>query len=292
MSVKINLLLIVCVLVSGIGMDLHAQNKKLKIINYNVLEGIKLDTTSNHQKFADWVNEQDPDILALQELNSFTQKKLEQLARSFNHPYAVLLKETGYPVGITSKYPIINVEKVLDNMWHGFIKAEIRGYNIFVIHLSPHVYWKRREEIDLILNTSISESKGAQKTIIMGDFNSVSELDADAYQDGRLLERLRIADEKSPAIENLAEGKLDYEVHRKMTQAGYIDAFRLKHKVYDSSALTLRFSENGKIPSRRIDYIYVSKDLKRKVSSASIIKDQFTHYHSDHYPVTIELNIK
>ncbi len=292
MNMKINLLLIVCVLISAIGMELHAQSKKLKIINYNVLEGIRLDTTSNHQKFAEWVNEQNPDILALQELNFFTQKKLEQLARSFNHSYAVLLKEAGYPVGITSKYPIVNVQKVLDNMWHGFIKAEIMGYNIYVIHLSPHVYWKRREEIDLILETSLSESKYAQKSIVMGDFNSVTELDVEAYQDGRLLKRLATVDEKLPAIENLADGKLDYEVHRKMAEAGYVDALRVKNKVFDSSAPTLRFSEDGKVPPRRIDYIYVSKDLKRKVFSASIIKDQFTHYHSDHYPVTIELNSK
>ena len=273
----------------SISFNLSAQQKNLKIISYNILEGMKLDTTSNKDYFVSWVKSQNPDILALQELNSFTQKQLEELARKFNHPYAVLLKEKGYPVGLTSKFPIINVEKVLDNMLHGFIKAEILDYSIYVIHLSPHKYQKRREETDLILQMSQSKPNHQKKTIIMGDFNSISESDAEAYKDGKLWERFNFNDNKYPTHANLCNGQLDYEVHRKIVNAGYVDAFKLLNKPYDYSAPTLLTSNGGETPSYRIDFIYVSKSLKHRIKRAAIVKDDFTNYYSDHYPVVIEI---
>jgi exodeoxyribonuclease-3 len=260
----------------------------LKIVSYNIFEGMTLDTTSTKIKFSAWVNQINPDILALQEVNKFTQLSLETLARSFNHPYAVLLKEKGFPVALTSKYPIVNVEKVIDNMHHGFIKAEINGYNIIVLHLSPHKYWKRREEIEVILQT-IKTQPNQKKTMIMGDFNSFSVLDADAYSDGKIRQKLIDMGKKYSYHDNLVNGELDYEVHNKILNFGLVDAIKLKNKAYNSSRPTVKSSNNGENASSRIDYIYVSKDLKNKVVTAGIIKDAFTDIYSDHYPVYLEL---
>ena len=80
------------------ALPLAAQSEKpLKIIAYNILEGMKNDTTAGKQEFAAWVRTQDPDILALQETNGFTQESLQALAESYGHPYAILCKEPGYP---------------------------------------------------------------------------------------------------------------------------------------------------------------------------------------------------
>lgn len=58
-----------------------------------------------------------PEVLALQEVTGFTQASLEKLAETYGHPYTVLLMEGGkFPVAITRKYPIINVQKLSDNM--------------------------------------------------------------------------------------------------------------------------------------------------------------------------------
>lgn len=280
-------LLLLCLLTVCMS-SLNAQKNNLKIVSYNIYEGMTLDTTSNKAKFSAWVNEISPDILALQEVNKFTQLSLETLARSFNHPYAVLLKEKGFPVALTSKYPIVNVEKVIDNMHHGFIKAEINGYNIIVLHLSPHKYWKRREEIEVILQT-IKTMPDQNKTMIMGDFNSFSILDADAYADGKIRQKLIDMGKKYSYHDNLVNRELDFEVHNKILKSGLIDALKIKNKPYNSSRPTVHSSNNGENPSSRIDYIYVSKDLKNKVVTAGIIKDEFTHHYSDHYPVCIEL---
>lgn len=258
-----------------------AQEKNMKILCYNIFEGMRKDTTEGKKVFAEWIKTQDADILALQEVNKFTQKKLEDLARSYGHPYAVLLKEDGYPVAITSKYPIINVQKVIDNMHHGFIQAQVNGYNIIVLHFSPHKYWKRREEVKVILET-IAASPNKNKWMIMGDFNSLSPLDADHYTDGLRLKHYQENKKKYSFHENLInnDSELDFSIHKAILDFGLVDAVR------QDKNFTM---ENEKKGSARIDFIYVSKDLKNKVTKGGFITNDFTRYYSDHRPIYIEL---
>lgn len=282
---RINILIIL-VLISCPIFCLKSQS--LRIISYNILEGMKLDTTTGKKEFVKWIRLNDPDILALQETNKFTQKSLEEMAHQYNHPYAVLLKEVGYPVALTSKYPIVNVEKVLDNMHHGFIRAEVSGYHIIVLHLSPHKYLKRREEINVILSTIASYPQ--KKWIIMGDFNSLSCLDSASYADGRLLNNIRDLGKKYSYHDNLAYGiNLDYEVQKRILNYGFLDALKLIHHEFVSSQPTAFSSMNGENAPSRIDYIYISMDLRSKVLKADILKDIFTNTYSDHYPVCLEM---
>jgi exodeoxyribonuclease-3 len=267
---------------------LSAQQKSLKVITYNIFEGMTLDTTANKDLFVDWVKQQDPDILALQEVNKFTQLTLETMARRYNHPYAVLLKEKGFPVALTSKYPIVNVQKVIDNMHHGFIRADIAGYNVIVAHLSPHKYWKRHEEIEVILKTAVTQSN-KNKTIIMGDFNAISESDADYYANGKILQKYVDMGMKYAYHDNLIDGKLDFGVHKKIVNQGYIDVFKQKNPKYDFTRPTVKTADEGRNASSRIDFIYVSKKMKSAVLESSIIRDAFTNYYSDHYPVMMVL---
>ena len=159
----------------------RSETKNLKIICYNILYGMRRDTTQGKRLFAEWVRQQNPDILALQEVNDFTQFTLETLAAEYGHDYAVISKDpklipgsvgsrTKFPVSISSKSPVVNVDKVLDNMWHGFIKCKVEGYNVIVLHLNPHLYEARRREIRTVLET-VKQSGPFEKWIIMGDFN-------------------------------------------------------------------------------------------------------------------------
>lgn len=284
---KIYSLCFFCVL-SAMFAGLSAQQKAIKVISYNIFEGMRLDTTANKDLFVDWVKQQNPDILALQEVNKFTQVRLEALARKFDHPYAVLLKEKGFPVALTSKYPIVNVQKVLDNMHHGFIMADIAGYNIIVVHLSPHKYWKRHEEIDLILETATSQLN-KNKSIILGDFNAIAKSDKDYYANGKILQKYIDMGKRYAFHDNLIDGKLDFGVHEKIEKQAYIDVFKLKNKRYDSTRPTVYSADDGRNASSRIDFIYVNKNLKSKVVESAIIKDTFTNNYSDHYPVMMVL---
>ena len=126
-----------------------AQKRSFRVLTYNVCEGLKMDTTASKERFVAWMRELDPDLAALQEMNGFTQARLEKLAAAYGHSHAVLLKDTGYPVALTSKYPIV-AKRVTDNMHHGFLIARTGGYNIVVAHLSPFSWRKRQQEVATI----------------------------------------------------------------------------------------------------------------------------------------------
>ena len=140
----------------------------LKVLSYNVLEGMKLDKANDYNNFVTWVSEQAPDIMAIEETNGFTKEKLTALSARWGHPYAEMCKENGFPVSITSKYPIEVVSRILDGVWHGGIHVKIKGINILVLHLYPFSYTPsgsnaangdayRLEEIQTYLdNTSVS----------------------------------------------------------------------------------------------------------------------------------------
>lgn len=277
-----------------IGLILSINNtssQPLKILSYNILLGMELDTTNEKSIFTEWVKKMEPDILAIQEANNFTQKSLEKLAQKFNHPYAVIGKESGYPVAITSKYPIINIRKVNESMHHGFIQCQIKGFNIIVLHLSAHEYTRKMEDLKLILETMACHK--SNNWILMGDFNSYSPYDSASYSDGKILEKHKKVEEKNPKSRNLVNGKLDYSVIESVLKAGYIDALKYKHKEFIATAQTKKYMlKNPTQGLFRIDYIFISNALRGKLISADVIVDSFTDFYSDHYPVSIELNVK
>ncbi len=121
-----------------------------RVLTYNVLTGFQKDP---HQadRFVEWVKGQDADVIALQELSTFTQDTLERLACRYGHPYAVLNKGNGSPIGITSKYPFTHVEKISGAMHHGCIYVQTGGIHLFATHLNPFSYEKCIEEMKGIL---------------------------------------------------------------------------------------------------------------------------------------------
>ena len=263
--------------------------KQLKIISYNVYNGMKLDESEGKQKYIDWAKAQDADIIAWQEMNFFTREKLEKFAASYGHKYAILLKESPedaafFPVAITSKYPIVNVNKVVDNLWHGALYADIGNYHFVVTHMNPFWTAKRIDEINLIID-SIKYSRDPKgKWIIAGDLNSFSPADKSDYDKSTLLEDIKEKQKKRPILENLVDGKLSYTVQQNLLDAGFIDALKIKHKEFVATAPTKVFYDQASVPLR-YDYIYVSPPLKNNVIDVQVIKDDFTDKYSDHYPV-------
>ncbi len=261
----------------------HAQ-APLRIISYNILEGMTTDTTKGKKVFVEWIKQFNPDIMALQECNGFTQKSLEDLAATWGHPYAVIVKENGYPTGITSRYPITGIQKVNENMTHGFIMANINGYNVVVLHLNPHKYRKRREEIANIL-ANMERKNEHHNWIIMGDFNSNTVLDKQRLDSNRIKSWQANALKTNPNIDNLVNGNtIDFEVQQRMLDAGFTDAIYVTDKQQKANAGKDTIRTNT-----RIDYIYLSKDLAKKLMTAHFIYDDFTAKYSDHHPVYMEI---
>lgn len=256
----------------------------LKVLSYNVLEGMKLDKANNYDNFVAWVSEQAPDILALEETNGFTKETLTALSTRWGHPYAEMCKESGYPVSITSKHPIEVVSRILDGVWHGGIHVKIKGINVLVLHLYPFSYAPagsdaangdayRLEEIQTYLDNTIRKHPEETYWLMMGDFNSLSPLDKNDMAPG---------------------STFNYLVHQSILDNGYRDPIREMNINFVRSTPTVYGGWTGATESykgSRIDFIYASGEAMRNMLNARILMDDFTDHHSDHYPVTVTCRI-
>ena len=136
-----------------------ARKEKLRVISYNIWNGFEHDA-SRRANFIDWIKGQQPDILAITELVGFTEKNLGQLASEYGHKYYAIVKEEGYPVGITSNEPITVVKKQVEDFWHGMLHVKTYGLDIIVTHLSPHDWKFRLKEAQMLTKIHTGQSVG------------------------------------------------------------------------------------------------------------------------------------
>ena len=258
----------------------------LRLISYNILEGMKLDQTTGKTELAAWVRSMNPDILALQEANRFTQESLERLAASYGHPYVVtnIKKGDNYPVALTSKYPVEVIAKITEGVSHGAIHARIRGVNIVVLHLWPHATGSngyadgnsyRMAEITAFLDGTLKAHPGEVRWLMMGDFNSRSRVDNWYYgypeNDTRLLVHNHILD--------------------------HTDLKDIIAERYPGSFISSTYG------NARIDYMYASPSMYARVVNALTVMDKWTtatqspyvsnfYDPSDHRPILVDFELK
>ncbi len=282
---------IVCLLFSLI--QLPASASSLKIITYNIWNGFDWGKDENrHTRFLNWMKTQDPDVLALQELCGYTEEKLQEDAKIWGHPYAILLKTKGYPVGLTSKKPIELKERMLQDLWHGMLHVKTYDIDFFVVHLSPADCEFRMREASLISERIRAISKA--KFVILGDFNAMSPMDADLnLEKSKLLERYRAGDAKNEKYNNLRDGEFDYSVMATFLALPAIDPAhaRVKGKErysFPAPVLVGKYYDDDdhiKRSRQRIDYILLSPNLAQKCEDVRIFHDEVVGGLSDHYPV-------
>lgn len=254
------------------------ESDTVRLISYNILEGMKNDRANNYDNFVAWVKSYDPDVLALQEANGFSQEKLEALAARFGHKYVVTNPKASdnYPVALTSKFPIEVRRRVTLHVSHGAIFAKIKDFNIVVAHFWPQSYWHqqgdglgnacRLQETNIILDSSKRKYPTEPNWLFVGDFNSVSRKDY------------------APGTTNQ-----NFEVTNTIEGAGFTDAIHYKYGYKENNYL-----ENGSVtydfryPARRIDFVFGTLPLLRKVVKAQPVYDEFTEKYSDHPPMLLE----
>jgi len=256
------------------------------VVTYNILEGFSNSASERFpagsqrkEAVAQWLADQAPAIVGFQELNGYSQERLQTEAGAWGHPHAATLKDSGYIVGLTSRYPINVVERHLQGMHHGLLHCQTAGIDCFVVHLSPFKYQHRQKEAAEIVDRVKRVMAAGRPVVVMGDFNAVSEADRARYDgDAQLLQRLQASDRRHAHVTNLNEGKLDYSTMRAFADAGLVDLYA-KHRSQNKSANT-----------RRIDYILVSPDLAAGSKQSAWHVTERHRRMSDHYPVSAELS--
>lgn len=296
-----NILLIIII----IPLSLVSQDKQedFKILTYNIWNGYDWGKDQERRKnVQDWVGAQTPDVVALQELCSYSSEMLAEDAKAWGHDYSVLLKTTGYSVGFTSKYPIEVKEKIMEGMHHGALHCKTNGIDVLVVHLHPGSIARRREEAIILSAKLDAIAKSTSKYVVLGDFNAHSPFDADLYDPkGKLLTRLQESNKGKGLNGNIVNGTLDYAVMSKF----------LSFPLYDivqkfSAGLAERGSFPGQVLAEvnkesalqlvsrleRIDYILVSPELSIKCLDAKVHNGSENWFLSDHYPVSANFDLK
>ena len=272
--------------------DNNQTSSNLRIITYNVWYGFT-KVPERKKTWIEWMNEQSPDIVSLQELNEYTPAKLAEDAKNYGHTYSALLKEEGFSTGITSRYPIEDIQRIMAGFHHGLMRVRIQQIYFYVIHLHPSNWETRKTEIDHILQ-DIEELPPDSKVILAGDFNTFSPIDSIYYSHGRLEPFFNELDLLYEG-KNLNNGKLDYTAIQDVLDFGLIDleaTLRTSSYRFSGSFPTLVEKEGEHGDQRRLDYIFASKNLADGVTEANIIASDTTLVLSDHLPVLVDFGFR
>ena len=271
-----------------------AGKEKLRVISYNIWNGFEHDA-SRRANFINWIKGQQPDILAMTELVGFTEKDLGQLASEYGHKYYAIVKEEGYPVGITSNEPITVVKKQMEGFWHGMLHVKTHGLDMIVTHLSPHAWKFRLKEAQML--TSYIQDNQLDNCMVMGDFNAYSPFDADWVEThAQLIENMQKWDAEQETYRNMRDGRFDYSVLSKFLSIGLTDICRLyvpadKRTTFPAAFLYGWQHGDTRLHGigERLDYILVSPSLVSRCLDARIHNGIDTEGISDHYPVSVDL---
>ena len=296
---------------------------EVKILYWNLSCGMWADQGNNYDNFVAWVKAQDPDICVWNEAETTfdtgvfdwntraTEKYLPEhwpeVAARYGHKY-VMVNGASQSLVTTSKYPFEREAdfycergKMEARSGTTIYKFDLNGEEVrFVsLHLHPHHYNPyvpksereqskkesggdlfRTQEIQSICDVTINKDPKAAENnwIMLGDFNARSPLDNDVY--------------KYP-LDSPSLRCISYVLN----ETPYLDAVKEKHP---KEFITSTYDYN-----HRIDFVFCTPPLMKKVTSANIIKDYYTRMKalddlypgqycrvpSDHYPIILKLDM-
>ena len=296
-----------------------ASGKELKVLYWNIQNGMWSDQAAGYDNFVAYVKSLDPDICVWCEAESRyltdTGKKMQMpedqylpwnwdvLASRYGHQYTLICgKRDTFPQVITSKYPLKIVKRITGNgddviVVHGagWAKVELgrgRELNIVTLHTWPQRYAYKAED----QQADAAERGGDRfravemKYICDQTVGMVPDADKQLWLMCGDFNAISSVDNFHYGLDPADPAFLVHDYVRANTP--YIDVIeRLYPGEFRKSTLS----------GRRIDMVYVTPALFGKVKSAEILYDGFAAsvrdprgkainnfcHPSDHYPVLV-----
>lgn len=253
----------------------------MKLMTYNILNGGE----GNFAAVIQTIIKESPDLLVINEANGFEKNNGQKLAdfsnkTKFPHYKLALSGEYDYHVAMFSKNPFKEIKEIKPLMRAGIvavIKTELGEISFIGAHLTPYAEDLRLPEIDLLAK----QQKNYPNKVLIGDMNSLSP--HDGYNENIIGSFNGMQLKKFTT-----NGKLRFDAINKIMSYGYADTALIFNKQKEYTAPT-SINEYHAHFNMRLDYIFVSESLKKKVTNYSVIKNPLTDKASDHYPVVVEL---
>ena len=255
-----------------------------KIVSWNV-NGIR---AALRKGFADWAEGNSADVIGLQEVRAQEELAVGELSKFRPYVHVVAAEKKGYSgVGLLAK----TTPSMTTNLGVEAFDAEGRvqlarfGELTIANIYFPNGSGKNRDNSRipfklefyrrLFEQLRVERAEG-QSVIVMGDFNT-------AHRD---------IDLARPKDNRKTSGFCPEECEelQRWLDNGYVDTFRMQNP--DQQGAYTWWSQRKGVRERnvgwRIDYIFVSDNLKDRVVEASIFADQLG---SDHCPIGLELDV-
>lgn len=253
--------------------------KPLRLISWNV-NGVR---AAEKKGFLKWLHREQPDVVCLQE----TKSHVEQLSQDLLHPDGY---ESYWSSGVRKGYsgtvtysrvsPIMSMTNFGDPFLDGegrIVLTEFEKFHLFNVYFPNGGSGEERLRFKLeFYRRFLDLVEGFRKqkpVIICGDINT-------AHTEDDLARPKENAD--TSGFMPIERAWID-----RLVKAGYVDTFRMFHEGnghYSWWDVKTRARERN--VGWRIDYFFVSKELKSKVESASILSST---QGSDHCPVELTL---
>ncbi|CAM4184373.1 exodeoxyribonuclease III [Cytophagaceae bacterium 50C-KIRBA] len=253
----------------------------MKIISYNV-NGIR---AAIQKGFIDWLKEENPDVLCLQELKADIDQVDTSAIEALGYQvYWHSAQKKGYSgVAIFSKIAPkavtigCGIEKY--DAEGRVIRADFEDFSVMSVYMPSGSSGDERQGFKMIWLSDFYQyieqlKKEIPHLIISGDYNICH----------------KAIDIHNPKSNANSSGFLpeEREWMESFIHSGFVDSFRhINSEPHHYSWWSYRAGARGKNLGWRIDYHLVSESLRDRISHAQILPEV---KHSDHCPVVIHLN--
>lgn len=252
-----------------------------------------------------WVKKRNLDILGMNELNNWQRTgTMERKAASMGFGYSHLMViPSGYHMGIMASTPVQVVAELKEPTYkfeRGALHCIIAGIHVILVHLHAHSAVARAAEATLLLEHINATTTSEDQIIVMGDFNTLSILDARAcrYNSSVLKKIIRLAESGNPILANKLLTKdrhaIAYTPHNTFLEAGYKDLLRPKRskKCLATEPTSLGSDQAASLPLMRVDYILgYNIPVSDQSAHCDIVTNAVTQKLSDHFPTICDLQL-
>ena len=296
------------------------KEEEVRILYWNIQNGMWADQGNNYDNFVEWINLQNPDICVWAEAESRyrtgTATKMagceeayfpynwDLFARRYGHEYVVMVgKRDTFPQVITSKYPVRIVDRINGNevdvvVVHGSGHAQVevgrKTINFVTVHTYPFRYSYFAE--DRQKSAELEEGHEFRATEMKHICEeSILKHDPEGKQMWMLVGDFNAISRSDNNVYGKAEDDKCFMLHDYIdNNTPYIDVMKTWYP--DEFKHTT-------LSKRRIDFMYVTKPLYDRIINAETIHDGYATsvrnteglsnfcYPSDHYPLVIDVRL-
>ena len=290
----------------------------LRVIMWNIQNGMWADQHNNYDNFVAWVKKWDPDVCIWCESESIYQDKTDvgasskyltkgwpELCKRYGHSYsAVGGNRNNYPQTVTSKYPITTLQRITDTdvedkpisrgAGHFTISVNGKKINIVSLHLWPHPYEYGSDDRE----ASEANKEGDQYRVFEMQYILDQTVNNSDYADEKYWILGGDTNAKSRCdnwFYGLEENSTKFLAHDLL-----LSCTSLKDIIgcrYPNSFMSSTHSDN------RIDILYVSPEVYSMIDNAAMIMDEWLaegkrseyvssfYNRSDHRPMIVDIDL-